>query len=66
MVALWHYLRRARGSKFGGYGLLHHHTIHHVALCYHINCLFPLENEQTSRTRDVCLIFRIRCHFADI
>lgn len=66
MVALWHHLRRARRSKFRRYGLLNNHIIPDATLCYHINCLFPVEDEQRLRTHNVYVIFCIRCYFADV
>lgn len=65
MVALWHHLRRARRSKFRRYGLLNNHIIPDATLCYHINCLFPVEDEQRLRTHNVHVIFCIRCHLTD-
>lgn len=66
MVALWHHLRRARRSKFWRYGLLNNHIIPDATLCYHINCLFPVEDEQNPRTYNVCVIFCVRRRFAVI
>lgn len=65
MVALWHHLRRARRSKFRRYGLLNNHIIPDATLCYHINCLFPVEDEQRLRTYNVLVIFCIRRHLID-
>lgn len=64
MVALWHHLRWARRRKFGRYGLLNNHIVPDATLCYHINCLFPVEDEQRLRIHNVSVIFRFRCHFA--
>lgn len=66
MVALWHHLRRGRGSEFRRYGLLNNHIIPDATLCYHINCLLPVEDEQGLRTHNVYVIFCIRCYFADV
>lgn len=46
--------------------MLNNHIVPDAAICYHINCLFPMEDEQRLRTRDVCVIFCIRCRFASV
>jgi hypothetical protein len=66
VASVWNNLWQASGSEFRGYGLLNNHIILDAAICYHINCLFPMEDEQRLRTRDVCVIFCIRCRFASV
>jgi len=66
MADLWNHLRRACRSKLRRYGVLNNHIVPYAAICDHINCVFPMENEQRLRTRNVCLIFCIRCCFARI
>lgn len=53
----------ASDGELRRYGVLDHHSLPDAALCYHINCLFPMEDEQGARTHNVSIVFRVRRRF---
>lgn len=60
MVAVRHNIQRARESEFTGHGVFDRHLVHDVTIRHHVDCVFPMEDEQRLGLHHVPAILRIR------
>lgn len=66
LAAVWNNLREARGSEQCWNGLFHCNSLPHASLCYHVHCVFQLEDEQGPWIHHVPSILCFCCRITDV